>query len=128
MSSIIKIKQKGNLNKSTSFFRKFIDLYDRGILDEIAIETVILLKKETPRTMDDEKIHVADQWDYIIKKENNKISIIFTNDSIVGNTNIAIILDEGHMSTSGKWVSGKHYIQEPINIAIDRIKEELRKD
>lgn len=126
--AIIKVKQKGNLNKSSYFFRKLNDLYRNGILDEIASETIVLLKNSTPRTLDDSKIHVADSWSYNIDKSSKNITITFLNDEVNNGTNIAIILDEGHMSKSGKWVPGQHYIQEPMDYAIKRILEELRKD
>ena len=126
--SIIKMKTKGGWKKTDKFFRKLNDLYENGILDKIATETIALLKANTPRTMDDTKIHVGDSWSYVITKQSGRITITFLNDVIINDVNIAIILDEGHVSSTGTYVAGKHYIQEPIDYAKRRILEELRKD
>lgn len=125
MSSIVKVKTKGNLNTSTDFFKKAVALYEEGILDDIAKATVDALKANTPRTMDDTKIHVADSWSYVIDRTNDKISITFLNDTIVNGVNIAFILDQGHLSRSGKWVQGKNYIEEPIKQASDLLVQYL---
>lgn len=122
------MKIKGGWKKTDKFFHKLNDLYENGILDNIAAETIALLKLNTPRTMDDTKIHVGDSWSYVIKKQNGRITITFLNDVIINDVNIAIILDEGHVSSVGTYVPGKHYIQEPIDYAKRRILEELRKD
>ena len=125
MSKILTVKTKGNVNKAYNFFDKALRLYEEGILDQIAKDTVEALKQNTPRTMDDNKIHVADSWSYNIDRMSDKISIIFLNDSIVNGINIAFILDQGHLSRSGKWVPGMDYISEPIQQASDLLIQYL---
>lgn len=125
MGNILKAKIKGNTKHTEDFFKRAQDLYGQGILDQIAQDTVEALKLNTPRTMDNEKIHIADAWSYRIDRTSDKISIIFLNDSIVDGVNIAFILDQGHLSRSGRWVQGMDYISEPIKQASDLLTQYL---
>ena len=56
----------------------------------------------------------AESWSYEIENKNGKYSIILHNSNIQNGYNIAILVDEGHATQTGIWVSGKHYIDETI--------------
>lgn len=126
--SIISVKFEGSFNKTERFFKKIQNLYKNGILDIIAQETVEELKKATPKKDDAKKLHLADAWSYEIVKDNKRIAIYFNNSIIRDGVNIALILNDGHLTKSGNWVPGQHYIDEPINNACNKILKHIKED
>ena len=56
------------------------------------------------------------------------MTLAFHNDNINNHINIAVILDEGHATGTGGWVTGRHYIDPAIEPIIDRLKEEVWKE
>lgn len=70
----------------------------------------------------------ANSWYYEIVEENGKVQLIWYNTNINKGINIAIIIDSGHASLDGKWVSGYHYIDSAIRPVIDKINEYFIKE
>ena len=70
----------------------------------------------------------ANSWGYIIEQHNGKWKITFTNDNIQNGVNIAIILDYGHGTASGAYVSGRKYIDPAIRPIFDKIADDVWKE
>lgn len=87
-------------------------------LIEIVEEAVKKLQDASPY----ESIAVG--WSYEIKRDRAGVKIYFNNSYTENGANIALIVDVGHGTSSGKWVSGKNYIKEPIQEAYDKILKE----
>lgn len=66
---------------------------------------------------------VAKNWSYEVVSEKNKLSLFFNNSFVKNGVNIAIIIDIGHGTSTGKWVPGQHYLKEPIQKTYDTIIE-----
>lgn len=92
-------------------------------IQKIAEETVEKLAKASPY----ESIAMA--WSYEIKKNKNSYFLYFNNSYVNNGVNIALLVDKGHATKSGKWIEGKNYIDGPIDEAykqiIEAAKEEL---
>lgn len=116
----IYLKSKGSFTKSKKYFVKasnIINLDDKKLM-KIAEETVAKLKKVSPYES------ISDGWQYEILKYSKGIKIYFNNTKVENGVNIALVVDTGHGTRGGKWVSGKNYIKEPIEEAYNKILNE----
>ena len=96
------------------------------------IETYLIKQKKSPFTDDDiEQIaeyglylfgkntptksgKTAASWVYSIEQTKHGIVINFDNTNIQNGLNIAILIDSGHATSTGKWYSGEKYIDKTI--------------
>jgi hypothetical protein len=107
---MISIKQKGNFNKITDFFNKLNKKSRLGVqAEQIANKCISELKRATPK----DSGLTADSWDYKVKIKGDITTIEFINTNLQNGMNVALLLEFGHGTPSGKWVEGKDYI-EPI--------------
>lgn len=114
----ITVKQKGNFNKTKAYFAKALTVYDPKRLIKIAEETVIELKKASPYES------IANGWSYELKFSKKVITLTFNNSEIQNGVNLAILTNNGYATKEGKWVAGKHYIEQPIKDAYEKILKE----
>lgn len=114
----ITVKQKGNFNKTKAYFAKALTLYDTKSLIKIAEDTVIKLKKASPYDS------IAKGWSYELEISRKTITLTFINSEIQNGVNLAVITNYGYATKEGKWVSGKHYIEQPIKEAYEKILKE----
>lgn len=127
MKPIVKVNQIGDFSSTDRFFNKALHLYDIGVLDMIAQDTLEELKKASPRSDSGYgELHIADLWSYEIIKNGTEFTINFLNSNVQNGINIALIVNDGHLTRAGKWVPGQNYIEEPINKACDRILKHMR--
>lgn len=121
---MIKIKQKGNFDKTTRFLN-FI--YRREFLKHLnsyGQEGVNALAAATPR----DSGKTADSWSYEIETSFNRVSITWTNSNIVDGVPIAIILQYGHGTGNGGYVQGRDYINPAIQPVFDKIADSIWKE
>lgn len=120
MNIYLKSKGDGSFKKSKLYFvkvKKVVHI-DDAKLKKIAEETVEKLKLVSPY----ESIAVG--WSYEIKRDSIGLTLYFNNSYVENGANIALIVDIGHGTRGGKWVSGKNYIKEPIEEAYNKILNE----
>lgn len=67
---------------------------------------------------------IANSWSYEIHRYSQFTSLIFTNSVIQNGTNMAIVINSGHMTKNGHWVEGTHYLDEATKKAYDIIIQE----
>lgn len=115
---LVTVKSKGNFNKTKKFFAKALKLYDSRELIKIADSTVIKLKNASPYES------IAKSWSYTLKNSKDKVVLTFENSEIQNGINLAILTNDGYATKDGKWISGKHYIEEPIQEAYKKIIKE----
>lgn len=75
-------------------------------VERCAQEGVLILSENTPK---DTGV-TASSWDYEIERNGDSYKIIWTNDNINKNVNIAVILQYGHGTRNGGYVTGIDYI------------------
>lgn len=63
----------------------------------------------------------ASSWDYEIERENEKVTIVWTNSNINKNVNIAVILQYGHGTNNGGYVQGIDYINPALRPVFEDI-------
>ena len=117
---MIKIRQKGDFKKLTSFLERAKEGLDIGVLDKYGRKGVAALSSATP-------VHTgltASSWLYKIENKNGVAKIEFHNSNIQNGVPIAVILQYGHGTRNGGYIVGRDY----INPAIQPVFDELAKN
>ena len=117
---MIKIRQKGDFKKLTSFLERAKECLDIGVLDEYGRKGVAALSSATPVDTG----LTASSWFYKIENKNGVAKIEFHNSNIQNGVPIAVILQYGHGTRNGGYVVGRDY----INPAIQPVFDELAKN
>lgn len=119
------------LVKTNNHFDKTLDFLDNvkkvpfsKSLEDVAKNTIRKLKLASPTS------EIANGWNYEIIKDKNTTTLYFNNNVVTKNgENLAIIIDSGHATIDGKWVSGSNFTKEPFDEAYEEIlrstKEEI---
>lgn len=114
---MIKLRSKGNFNKTYRFLKKAREWRDRKLLDIYGQLGVNALKSATPKATG----KTASSWFYTITEEENVTTITWNNSNVNKGVNIAIVLQYGHGTGTGGYVRGIDY----INPALAPIFEKL---
>lgn len=117
---MIKIRQKGDFKKLTSFLERAKESLDIGVLDKYGRKGVAALSSATPVDTG----LTASSWFYKIENKNGVAKIEFHNSNIQNGVQIAVILQYGHGTRNGGYVVGRDY----INPAIQPVFDELSKN
>lgn len=117
MAGGIKITQKGDWSSTLNFLKRDRNAKIRDILDKYGREGVLALSEATPRDTG----KTAESWSYEIVQERNRSTIYWTNTNTNRYVNIAIILQYGHASRNGSWVSGRDYINPALRPIMEAI-------
>lgn len=117
---MIKIRQKGDFKKLTSFLERSKEGLDIGVLDKYGRKGVAALSSATPVDTG----LTASSWFYKIENKNGVAKIEFHNSNIQNGVPIAVILQYGHGTRNGGYVVGRDY----INPAIQPVFDELAKN
>ena len=121
---MIKFKHKGDLKKTESFLKKLKSKSHFQGLDGLAQRGVDALSSATPI----DSGLTSQSWGYVIKDDGDKVTIAWTNDNVVDDVNIAIILQYGHATGTGGWVEGEDYINPAIKKTFDDIAKQVWKE
>lgn len=130
MGGFITFKHTGNFSKTLSFFNKIINKDYRNILDKYGKKGVDALAEATPR---DSGI-TAESWTYeIIENRNGTFTISWFNTNNVENSrgysfNIAVLIEYGHATKDGTWVSARPFVQRAMDPVLDKLVEELTEE
>lgn len=116
---MIKIKQKGDFRKVTTYLTKVKESIKLEDLERYGEQGVMALKSATPINTG----LTASSWDYIIERKKNSITISFINSNIQNGVPIAIILQYGHATRNGGFVQGRDYINPAIQPVFDKLAE-----
>lgn len=73
----------------------------------IAEKSLEKLKENTPS----DSGLTASSWEYEIKKDSKGWLINFNNTNIQNGMNIALLIENGHATAGGKWISGRPYLE-----------------
>ena len=121
---MIKIKQKGNFNKTKKFLKKTIEGRYLEAGDNMASVGVDALSKNTPVDYGE----TAKSWSSEITDLENRHTINWTNDHTNGDVNIAVILQYGHGTGTGGYFPGIDYINPAMRLVMDDIVDKVWKE
>lgn len=112
---------KGDFKNTEKYFKSLLDRDYLKILDTYGQKGVNALRAATPV----DSGLAASSWDYEITTEKGVVKLIWTNSDIEGGINVVILVDRGHVSKSGSWVPGQHFINEAISPIIAELAREV---
>lgn len=118
---MIRVKQRGNFKHLEGFFKRAKEGAFKRKLEECGKEGVVALSHATPV---DTGLTAA-SWSYEIKYEGNRYSITWTNSNVNDGVNIALILQYGHGTRNGGYVTGVDYINPALKPVFDKFAEDL---
>lgn len=121
---MITVRQKGSFSKTIRYMTRVKKAINISDLDRFGKEGVSALASATPIDSGE----TASQWYYEIERGKESVTISFNNSNIQNGVPIAIILQYGHATRNGGWVSGRDYINPAIQPVFDKIAEEAWKE
>lgn len=103
--------------KTESYFNNLRKANYRSILDKCGKKGVEALRNATPKDTG----LTSESWSYEIVSKNDNYEIVWKNSNAPEGVSVAILIQYGHASQNGTYVSGIDY----INPALKPIFEEL---
>lgn len=120
----IEFKSKGDLRKTMDFLNKAKNFKIESILNKYGQIGVDALANATPKKTG----KTASSWKYEIVSEPNSHTIFWTNTNENKGVNIAVVLQYGHGTRNGGYVTGIDYINPAIKPIFDKIVNEAWKE
>lgn len=121
---------RGDLKKTENFLSRIVEGEYLAHADEYAEKGVKALYEATPKRTG----KTAASWTASLDGRGRKgqsTRLTWSNSNIQNHVNIALILDQGHVTKGGNWVEGRHYIEPALDPVIkemsDNIWEEVTK-
>ena len=121
---MITFKQNGDFTKTLKFLKKMKSSDYLLILNAYGRRGVDALSSATP--MDTGK--TASSWNYDITTDSSGAHIYWTNSNVNQGVSIALILQYGHGTGTGAFVSGIDYINPAIRPIFDDIANQAWKE
>lgn len=117
-------RHSGSFNKIEKFLNTMIRADYRNILARYGEQGALALSDATPLDTG----NTASAWNFVIEKQGSTINITWTNDNSNDGVSVAILLQYGHGTGSGGYVSGLDYINPVMKPIFDNIAKEAWKE
>lgn len=121
---MIRMSHRGNFNNLEKFLNRVRNKNYLNILAKYGQEGVNALATATPS----ETGLTASSWYYVIDQTAVSTSISWANSNDNNGVNIAVILQFGHGTGTGGYVSGIDYINPALKPVFDKIAAEVWKE
>jgi hypothetical protein len=121
---MISFKHRGNFNHIRKFMNRVQGKSYLNILDKYGMEGVNALSAATPVDSGE----TASSWTYMINHTPTSTSISWSNSHVNDGVCIAILLQYGHGTRTGGFVSGRDYINPAMRPIFDKIAQEAWKE
>ncbi len=119
------ILQRGDFKKTEQFLKKSLGRDYLSVLEKYAQQGVAALSAATPV---DTGLTAA-SWQYKIIQNDDGFSIVWENTNVSqGWANIAILLQYGHGTRNGGYVSGRDYINPALRPIFDKMADAAWKE
>lgn len=120
---MISFESRGDFKKTEAFLSAMTKSSRFAALEKGAKQGVSALASATPV---DSGLTAA-SWDYEVKITRGSQSITWTNSHTVNGVPIAILLQYGHGTGTGGYVSGRDYINPALKPVFDKIADDVWK-
>lgn len=122
---MIRLKAKGSFSKTYKFLENCRTLLmNYSQLERYGKMGVDALRDATP--VDSGK--TADSWEYKIRVTPKSVKITWVNRNVNDGCNIALLLQYGHATKDGYYITGRDYINPAIQPIFDSIGEDIWKE
>lgn len=116
---MITIKSSGNFMNTKRFLNKARESDIYSILEKYAYEGIIALQDATPKRTG----LTSRSWSFEIRKQSTGYSIFWNNENIQKGVNIALIIQLGHATGRGVYVTGIDYINPALEPVFKRMAD-----
>lgn len=123
MSSVT-LSYRGDFSKTTQFLEKGLNLINLSVFDKYGKEGVERLKEATPKDTG----LTSESWTYKISKTKSSITISWWNSNIQNGVPVALVLQYGHVTGWGGYVSGIDYINPALKPVFDDLSKRIFKE
>lgn len=124
MILLIRIKSKGNFEKTEKYLKKIQNGSYLNVLERYAQQGVDALASATPVDTG----LTANSWSYEIHRSKASTIIYWTNSNLVDQIPVAILLQYGHATRNGGYVLGRDFINPAIRPIFDKMANEMWKE
>ena len=121
---MIEFRHKGDFSNLEKMLKASMGRNGRRILERYGQEGVAALSAATPKRTG----KTAASWTYNISGGDGSISITWQNSNTNGGVNIALILQYGHGTRNGGYVTGIDYINPALRPVFDALAEAAWKE
>lgn len=121
---MITFKHKGDYKKASSYLERLKEVAKLSKLDKFGQMGVDALSKSTPTRTG----KTASSWEYEIVHSGKSASIRWFNTNENKGVNIAVIIQYGHGTGTGGYVTGIDYINPAMRPIFEDIAEEVWKE
>ena len=120
---MIKFTTSGSTKRTQKFLREMQKANPFSEIHSIARRGVAALQAATPARTG----LTASSWYYEIENKDGKLTISFLNSNNQNGVNVAVLLQYGHATGTGGYVSGIDYINPALRPIFDEIADEVWK-
>jgi len=71
---------------------------------------------------------MGSSWGYILKKQRNKVEIIWTNDNVENGARVALMVQYGHGARNGTYVTGIDFINPAMKPVFEELENKVWKE
>ncbi len=121
---MITISSHGSFENTEKFLKRMSDKSIFDSLSRYGEEGVQALAEATPKDSGD----TARSWTYEIERTSTSYAIIWSNTNVVDGVPIAVLIQVGHGTGTGGYVSGRDYINPALRPVFDRIAASVWKE
>ena len=123
----IKVTTSGEFSKTYQYLNKLKSFKKQklmSILNKYGAEGVRRLKEATPIDTGE----TASMWQYEIREEGDKVSLVFINDSQNDGVNVVVLIQYGHGTGTGGYVPPRDFINPAMEPIFRKIEEDAWKE
>lgn len=121
---MLTFRQKGNFRRFNNILSRSLEAIKLSKLDKYGKMGVEALQEATPKDTG----LTANSWSYEISRTGETIKISWTNSNIVDGLSVAVLLQYGHGTRDGGYVSGIDYINPAMKPIFDEIADAAWKE
>lgn len=113
----IRVKTSKHSHRTEKFLLKIEKGFTEEQIKIIAEKSLEKFVKNTPSKTG----LTAQSWTYEIHFRNGQWIIDFNNENIQNGVNVALLIENGHVTPSGKWIPANHFIDKTVKEINDDI-------
>lgn len=118
---MIKITKEPEFKKTLAFFERIEKFDARAVLEAHGQMGVSALSAATPVDTGE----TAGKWSYKIKGNKERYRLIWTNSEMAGSAPLVLMLQYGHGTRSGYFLSGRDFINPALRPVYDSLNDKL---
>lgn len=121
---MVKFTSRGDFSKTDSYLKRMLKMDLNTVLSQYAEKGVRALQEATPKDTG----LTASSWSYEIERTDSSITISWTNSNFNKGVPIALLIQYGHGTRNGGYVSGVDYINPAMRPVFDEIEEAVMRE